>query len=116
MFMPALEPETQLVEQLAAESATAPSLSPLNAQSDPTPIALKRSSRSTLPPQGPRKLAVKISQADYERLGLAAVKKNLTRSDIVRQAIDSYLQGLSREYRNECRCISPNEACCGGEA
>lgn len=125
MFMPTREPEAPSIkpepelpsaEHLSAESAAAPSVSAPNVQNDATLIALKRrGSRSTPPPKRPRKLAVKVSQADYERLGLAAVKKDMTRSDIVRRAIDSYLQLLSREYRNECHCISPSEACCRGD-
>lgn len=132
MFMPAREPEPQVepevqvvppelemlpAEQIIAESSTAPNLSTPNVQNNATLIAMKRrGSRSTPPPKRPRKLAVKVSQADYERLGLAAVKKDMTRSDIVRQAIDSYLERLSREYRNECLCISPSEACCRGDS
>lgn len=73
-------------------------------------VAVKTRGDGTLPPsRGTRKLVVRISLEDYERLGLAAVKRDTSRSEIVRQAMEACLQQLTREFRNSCACFSPKD-------
>ena len=64
-------------------------------------------------PDGSRKLFLRLSPAEYEKLGIAAVKKGLSRNDIVRDAVNSYIAELVREYQNSCGCISGCASGCG---
>ena len=64
-------------------------------------------------PDGTRKLFLRLSAQEYERLGIAAVKKGLTRNDILRDAVNSYIAELVREYQDSCGCISGSAARCG---
>lgn len=57
-----------------------------------------------------KRYVIKLSSSEYERLGIIAVKKNMSRQQIVRRALDEYLTGLGREFRGECTCL----AGCGG--
>ena len=64
-------------------------------------------------PDGSRKLFLRLSPDEYEKLGIAAVKKGLSRNDIVRDAVNSYIAELIREYQNSCGCISGCASGCG---
>ena len=55
----------------------------------------------------PHRLSITLGEAEYEKLGIAAVKKCLTRRQLVRMALELHLQRLGREY-DECGCLAPN--------
>lgn len=59
----------------------------------------------------PHKIRVALSDAEYEKLGLAAVKHNVTRHQLIREAIDTYVDRLIRKYRKDCRCIGGDGSC-----
>lgn len=61
----------------------------------------------------PHRVMIALSNDEFEKLGIAAVKKNTTRHLIARQAIDLYFEQLNREFREECRCMA-TAAKCGG--
>jgi hypothetical protein len=65
-------------------------------------------------PDGPRphKMMVTLSAGDYEKLGIAAVKKGLTRHQLLRVAIDLHLERLKREYGG-CGCMALGPGNCG---
>jgi hypothetical protein len=54
----------------------------------------------------PRKIIIKLSQEEHERLAIAAVKKGVTRNQLVRAALDAYADALLQEYGKTCACIA----------
>lgn len=63
----------------------------------------------------PHKVRIALSDAELERFGLAAVKRGVTRQQLLREAINDYVDRLMRDYEN-CGCITgtPTTACCRG--
>ncbi len=53
----------------------------------------------------PHKVRVSLSDAEFERFGLAAVKRGVTRHQILRDALNNYVNRLMQEYGNSCACI-----------
>jgi hypothetical protein len=64
------------------------------------------------PPQAdrPHRMMIALSSSDYEKLGIAAVKKGLTRHQILRSALDAHLDRLKREYGG-CGCMAMGGPC-----
>jgi hypothetical protein len=57
------------------------------------------------PPHKPgHRITVMLSEAEHQALGIAAVKKNVTRHQLVRDALDRHLAALAAEYGG-CACI-----------
>lgn len=54
------------------------------------------------------RLMIVLSEEEYETLGILAVKKGFTRHQVLRKALDGYLEWLVDEYGTKCRCISSN--------
>jgi hypothetical protein len=80
----------------------------------PFPVTEKRhEERHGHAPDGSRKLFLRLSPEEYEKLGIAAVKKNLSRNDIVRDAVNAYIAELIREYQDSCGCIAGCGSGCG---
>ena len=78
--------------------------------------APRRAPTPPLPPDGskPHRMMVTLSPTEFEKLGIAAVKKGLTRHQIVRAALDAHLERLKREYGG-CGCMAqPSQSNCGG--
>ena len=67
----------------------------------PSPIAV------ALPQTGDgmRRLTLRVSQADYERIGLIAAKRDLTRQRLLHRMLDDFLAGAAHEYGAQCGCI-----------
>jgi hypothetical protein len=59
-------------------------------------------------------ISLSLSDSEFEKLGLTAVKKRVNRQQLLRLAIDCYLEQLAQEYRSECQCISTCAPCSGG--
>lgn len=59
----------------------------------------------------PRRIMVMITHDELERLGIAAIKKGVSRHDIVRGALDSYFRKLAAELPQACSCMA-NGNCC----
>lgn len=79
-------------------------VSGLNHFSAPSPTQRKRHS-----------ISLSVTDGEFEKLGLVAVKKRVNRQQLLRLAVDHYLRELDKEYRSACRCISA-DACCGSSA
>jgi len=77
---------------------------------DPTPADVV----PPMPPEGPRphKMMVTLTHADYEKLGIAAVKKGVTRQQMLRVAVDLHIERLKREYGG-CGCMAMGAGNCG---
>ena len=57
------------------------------------------------PPPRQHRITVALSPAEYQALGIAAVKKDVTRHRIVRDALERHLARLALEY-GSCACIA----------
>ena len=62
------------------------------------------------------RIALSLTESEFKKLGIAAVKKGINRQELFRQAVDFYLEQLAKEYRSDCSCISTRAECCGGKA
>ena len=80
----------------------------------PKPAKRKPASRAALDTD--KKLFLKVSARDNERLEIAAVKLGATRNELLKNAVLSYLDQLTREFGNRCGCIaggsSEGQTCC----
>jgi hypothetical protein len=54
---------------------------------------------------GTRRLTLKVSQSDYERLALIAAKRDVTRQRLLQQMLHDFLAGAAEEYGAQCGCI-----------
>src|SRR5206468_2741077 len=59
----------------------------------------------------PHRLMVTLSPEEYERLGIVAVKKGVTRHQLVRHGFELHMKKLSREFAN-CGCITGGTGRC----
>jgi hypothetical protein len=55
-------------------------------------------------------MMVTLTAVEFERLGIAAVKKGVTRHQIVRDALDLHMDRLKREYGG-CGCMATGGSC-----
>ena len=53
----------------------------------------------------PRRCTIRLSHAEYERLGIVAVKREITRQQALRQAVERYLAAAKRQYKAQCSCL-----------
>src|SRR5271156_3690973 len=59
-----------------------------------------------------KRLTLRLTPAEYERLGIIGVKRDMTRQQLLRHAIDCYLAQAKAEYQASCGCLS-GEGCRG---
>jgi hypothetical protein len=52
-----------------------------------------------------RRCALRLTPCEYERLGIVAVKRNTSRQQILRLAVEEYLAAIELEYGRECGCL-----------
>ncbi len=52
------------------------------------------------------RISLALSPQEHERLGIVAVKKGLSRHQLMRDALDFYFEKLASEYKSECACIA----------
>jgi hypothetical protein len=52
-----------------------------------------------------RKYTVKISNHDYERLGILAVKQGKSRQRLLQETVNNLFSGLTEEYGASCQCL-----------
>lgn len=62
----------------------------------------------------PHKVRVSLSDSEFEAFGLAAVKRGVTRQQLLREAINRHLDDFARDYGQACACLS--RASCGCNA
>lgn len=56
-----------------------------------------------------RRVMVAFTAEEYERLGIAAVKRNVSRHQLVREAMDLYFGHLRRDFA--CPCLADASFC-----
>jgi hypothetical protein len=59
----------------------------------------------------PRRVVVSLSPCDFERLGIAAVKKGVSRHDLVRDTVNEFLARLASELSHRCACLQDGSLC-----
>jgi hypothetical protein len=59
-----------------------------------------------------KRLTLRLTPAEYERIGIIGVKRDMTRQQLLRHAIDCYLAAAKAEYQASCGCLS-GEGCRG---
>ena len=52
-----------------------------------------------------KRCTIRLSHDEYERLNIVAAKREITRADAVREAIDRYLAAAKRQYKSQCSCL-----------
>jgi hypothetical protein len=60
------------------------------------------------------KYAVHMSERDYEKLGLLAVKHGSTRQQLMQRALAEFLAAQAREYGGACPCLGACDMGCEG--
>ena len=63
-----------------------------------------------------KRCSFRLSQLDYERLGHIAVKKNITRQQLLQEMMGQVLENMARGYARDCSCIGSGgcgNACAG---
>ena len=53
----------------------------------------------------PRRCTVRLSNEEYERIGIIAVKREITRHEALHQAVQHYLATAGQQYRSRCNCL-----------
>jgi hypothetical protein len=96
------EPEVRLHGQENGPALRVMSASPEDASSDSHEAVKIRAHRGS---ERPHKVRVSLSDAEFERFGLAAVKRGVTRHQVLRDALNNYVDRLMQEYGNSCACI-----------
>ncbi|HXJ00050.1 MAG TPA: hypothetical protein VNH44_02430, partial [Micropepsaceae bacterium] len=86
----------------ATRNAKAPNPRGAAPPGDPPPPA---------PSDKPRRLMVSLTPGEYETLGIIGVKKNTTRHQLLRNALDEYLALLVEEFSGDCQCIYSGGSC-----
>jgi hypothetical protein len=81
----------------------------------PPPAMLNLPHTAPLPPgppdnAKPHRMMVTLTASEFEKLGIAAVKKGLTRQQVLRIGLDAHLERLKREYGG-CGCMAMGGSC-----
>jgi hypothetical protein len=58
-----------------------------------------------VPDERSKRCALRLSPDEYERLGIIAVKKDISRQQVFHQAIEHYLAAAARDYQSGCGCL-----------
>jgi hypothetical protein len=61
----------------------------------------------------PRRIVLNVNARDYERLGLVAVKRGVTRHSLAAEAMALYFEQLAEEHA--CACIGACRDLCAAE-
>ena len=64
-----------------------------------------------IPPDKIKRCSVRLSGQEYERLGLMAVKKDVTRQHLLQAALSQVLADMARELARDCACLG--KSCAG---
>jgi len=59
-----------------------------------------------LQPDPVKRCTVRLTQREYEKLGILAVKKNLTRQQLLQAALVETLAGMARTCAPDCECLN----------
>jgi hypothetical protein len=54
---------------------------------------------------GDKRYAIRMSAKEFERLGIIAVKRSVTRQHLMREMLEQYLQSAASQYCADCTCL-----------
>jgi hypothetical protein len=86
-----------------AEGGPAPALPPVIVA--PRPVEPPRPPVPAKPAAAVKRCSVRLSLEDYERLGHMAVKKDITRQQLLQDMMARVMEDLARAYSKDCSCI-----------
>lgn len=90
----------------AAAHATAPPVLRLaSVAADAEPIHDPEPPKTRRDADHPHKVRVSLSDAEFEKFGIAAVKRGTTRHQLLREALNSYVNRLMRDFDDSCPCL-----------
>ena len=52
------------------------------------------------------RISLALTAIEHEKLGIVAVKRGVTRHQLMRDALDCYFEKLAVDYRSHCACIA----------
>lgn len=86
--------------------------SPPEPANPPPNVAVSRIATSTnpeAPAERTKRISLVLSLAEFEKLGIAAVKKGVSRQQVMRNAIEFY---IAQSLNLRCECLSDNSCQC----
>ena len=94
------------VRDIPASFATGTEFAPVRVTSGIAPV-----SNPSPVVEKPRRVVVSLSPCEFERLGIAAVKKGMSRHDLVRDTVNAFLVQLATELSHSCVCLRDGSHC-----
>jgi hypothetical protein len=70
------------------------------------PFGVFEQTISQTAPKKQHRIVIVLTEEEHETLGILAVKKGFTRHQVLRKALDAYLEWLVDEYGPSCRCVA----------
>ena len=67
---------------------------------------IKTAANPGVPGERTKRFSLALSPAEFERLGVAAVKKGVSRQQILRESMEFYLTDIARTLMVPCECLS----------
>jgi hypothetical protein len=102
VLVPSHESVTGLPADFKAESSPEPRNQPDSASVS----RIKTAGSPGAPGERTKRFSLALSPAEFERLGVAAVKKGVSRQQILRESMDFYLTDIARTLMVPCECLS----------
>ena len=114
VLVPARESYNGLSADCRAESSPQPCNGP-----DGAVPKLKTAGKPGAPGERTKRFSLALSPAEFERLGVAAVKKGVSRQQILRESMEFYLTDIAQTLKVPCECLSDSSCqrnCAAGDA
>jgi hypothetical protein len=76
------------------------------------PLAREKdfASASALASRDLKKISVRMSHHDYERLGILAIKQGKTRQRLLQETVDGLIGGIMLTFGSGCACLSAEQS------
>ena len=102
VLVPTHESDSGLPADVRAESSPQPRNQPDSAAAS----RIKTAGSPGAPSERTKRFSLALSPAEFERLGVAAVKKGVSRQQILRESMDFYLTDIAQTLMVPCECLS----------
>jgi hypothetical protein len=101
-----LAPSHESVTGLPADFKAESSSEPCNQPDSAAMSRIKTATNPGAPGERTRRFSLALSPAEFERLGVAAVKKGVSRQQILRESMEFYLTDIAQTLMVPCECLS----------
>ena len=71
-----------------------------------TPCVAHETNAAPLKSDALKRCTVRLTRREYEKLGILAVKKNLTRQQLLQAALGEVLAGMAQTCAPDCGCLN----------